>query len=839
MAHSDTHYLLESIESIYESSVCQTAWLTDSSTATIFLEHFANIFNSHPQETNRDIDIAILWNIASIRPNPNMSSLNVRDAILALDKFKFDKSSSPYNSPDNFLYTYLSSPQGKDFLENLKEETLYTVFKDGFDEAVKSLRKANIMLDKTEALLNPKQSIESTKSEHRSDLSSELGSAINQRITLTVESNRYYIVLGNRSIELPKKPYTFKFTRSHGKGDFQDRDLFTKMKDWLVKDYNLSPEHAELLIIPILHHHRVKSIDGSHITFTFPFTIPDTLSELFSSTVEPVEGSSDWPMDTISNAPANSRRHIQASPDSPTPPVARPTTPPYSPKTIDSRQTTPDLDKLLEPVSVQYNQPFDKDSKLFPSKFTKELSPDYTKATFDSLRKEQLTKCTIIKAKLGVLKFSVEERTCNDVITFTLKKEKGFQLKITPDQNKALKFLEETKKKYESCRAIHNLSGLLIIIDRITQLRFDTELDSPIKGLSQNATDVQFIDMSGPSRRRSVSVAGMVKHDENYRDDVFCDSPIKTKPDSPQPKKRPSVNHDHKQTSPKNLPNPVSTSTKKPGSVSHDPTHPEEDSQVSIIKVLFFVFLLVSAGMGIYLVFLNQSPNSSSQFTDVDGNVFNGTLTKDGRLYNGTITLANGDVYKGSLTEDGRLYNGTITYSKSKNNYTGTFTEEGRRAEGILWFYKGGNFNGTFIHGIPSEGTLTYENGDVFEGILINGIHSEGTLTFANGDVFNGTFTEDGKLYNGTLTYYNSKKHYEGTFTKEGYRCEGMLIYENGDVFNGTFTKDGIPSEGTLTLENGIVFNGTFSETGNAIEGRYTDLDGNTFIISNGTISQK
>jgi hypothetical protein len=43
--------------------------------------------------------------------------------------------------------------------------------------------------------------------------------------------------------------------------------------------------------------------------------------------------------------------------------------------------------------------------------------------------------------------------------------------------------------------------------------------------LSQNAADVQFIDMRGPSRRRSVSVAGMVEHVENCADVVFCDSP--------------------------------------------------------------------------------------------------------------------------------------------------------------------------------------------------------------------------------------------------------------------------------------------------------------------------
>jgi hypothetical protein len=51
-------------------------------------------------------------------------------------------------------------------------------------------------------------------------------------------------------------------------------------------------------------------------------------------------------------------------------------------------------------------------------------------------------------------------------------------------------------------------------------------LNSSILGLSQNATDVQFIDMSGPSRRRSVSVAGMVEHGENCANDVFSDSPI-------------------------------------------------------------------------------------------------------------------------------------------------------------------------------------------------------------------------------------------------------------------------------------------------------------------------
>jgi hypothetical protein len=46
-------------------------------------------------------------------------------------------------------------------------------------------------------------------------------------------------------------------------------------------------------------------------------------------------------------------------------------------------------------------------------------------------------------------------------------------------------------------------------------------------GLSQNAADVQFIDLRGPSRRRSISVAGMVEHGENCADAVFCDSPKK------------------------------------------------------------------------------------------------------------------------------------------------------------------------------------------------------------------------------------------------------------------------------------------------------------------------
>jgi len=39
--------------------------------------------------------------------------------------------------------------------------------------------------------------------------------------------------------------------------------------------------------------------------------------------------------------------------------------------------------------------------------------------------------------------------------------------------------------------------------------------------LFQNASDVRFFDMHGPSRRRSFSAAGMVEHGENRADGVF------------------------------------------------------------------------------------------------------------------------------------------------------------------------------------------------------------------------------------------------------------------------------------------------------------------------------
>jgi len=60
----------------------------------------------------------------------------------------------------------------------------------------------------------------------------------------------------------------------------------------------------------------------------------------------------------------------------------------------------------------------------------------------------------------------------------------------------------------------------------LEQAALKLSVDLALQGLSQNAADVQFIDMRGPSRRRSDSVAGMVEHGENCADDVFYDSPL-------------------------------------------------------------------------------------------------------------------------------------------------------------------------------------------------------------------------------------------------------------------------------------------------------------------------
>eukprot|EP00347_Sterkiella_histriomuscorum_P004159 403361531 len=253
----------------------------------------------------------------------------------------------------------------------------------------------------------------------------------------------------------------------------------------------------------------------------------------------------------------------------------------------------------------------------------------------------------------------------------------------------------------------------------------------------------------------------------------------------------------------------------------------------------------------------------------IEGNFENGKFMPG----HSKVQYSNGEIYEGKLTATMKRegQNGKF-YFLNGDRYEGEWVKDVRQGKGKLFFYKGGEFEGTFKDDEIYDGKLKDKDDNIFinemksGGYFLRGkLNGLGKGLFANGDEYEGEFRDGVFSGKGKITYKNlDQTYYEeavyvGQFRnhkREGYgemkwnigkeqfkgwwrndqRYKGCMSLSDGNIYDGEWKNDVFHGKGQLKFkahkkgEEGITFEGQFEDGHQQPEGKLFYPNGDIYI---------